>query len=467
MSWAGTPFAPAVDREVVQAVAVAAAAAGDAACLARLPALHATFDEPYRTLAGVVLELRTRYGYLDPNVLGAALEGRRLTRLAANGQQEELLPAQAVNLVFGTAVQPGQAAAYLDVLQADLELKRRDELRSRIRDIAAAHADQPERLYQEVGEAIRGARASGPALAGQHPAELLEIIPYARDLERQQVGTEFQGLDSGFQHVNYLCNGLDTGLFVVAAPPGEGKTTLVWQTCCQAALLNQAPVVFVSFEQSKRELRAKAVARLARLQYRHVLRGRLRANDPQEWPRVLEALQQYAQIGRNLTVVEGDDTTTVEAMRGLVAEKVARAGADRCLLGVDYLQIVPLAAEDAGRVTSPKDRVDLHVSALRRLARDLNASILCISSENRAGYAHKGLDVFKESGGIEYSADVAAVLTRDRAATAAAGAEYRVQDLNIVKNRNGECGVVKFKFYAKRAEFVETGRADLPSDLAD
>jgi replicative DNA helicase len=54
-------------------------------------------------------------------------------------------------------------------------------------------------------------------------------------------------------------------------------------------------------------------------------------------------------------------------------------------------------------------------------------------------------------------------LTRDRAAAAAAKGEYRVQDLNVVKNRNGECGVIKFKFYAARAEFVETGRAELPA----
>jgi replicative DNA helicase len=174
----------------------------------------------------------------------------------------------------------------------------------------------------------------------------------------------------------------------------------------------------------------------------------------------------YAETANHLTVVEGDDTTTIDVIREVATGKVARAGASRCLVAVDYLQVLPLAAGDAGRVTSPKDRVDLHVSALRRLGRDLNASVLCISSENRAGYRSKAMDVFKESGGIEYSSDIAAVLTRDKAASATATATatggYRVEDLNIVKNRNGECGVVKFKFYASRAEFVETERAELP-----
>jgi replicative DNA helicase len=74
--------------------------------------------------------------------------------------------------------------------------------------------------------------------------------------------------------------------------------------------------------------------------------------------------------------------------------------------------------------------------------------------------------VFKESGGIEYSSDVAAVLTGDETHPAAEGI-CRVENLNIIKNRNGERGVVKFQFYANRAEFVETGRKELAQEEAD
>lgn len=87
--------------------------------------------------------------------------------------------------------------------------------------------------------------------------------------------------------------------------------------------------------------------------------------------------------------------------------------------------------------------------------------MVCISSENRAGYKDKALSVFKESGGIEYSADIAAVMTKDKASSSS---EARVLDLNIVKNRNGECGVVKFKFLTGTARFVETGWTELAED---
>jgi replicative DNA helicase len=291
----------------------------------------------------------------------------------------------------------------------------------------------------------------------------MKVIPYARELEERQRGTEFLGLDSGFDHLNYLCNGLDVGLFVLAAPPGEGKTTLVWQVCCQAAQRNAAPVIFVSYEQSEQELRDKALARLGGLEYRHVRRGRLRSGDPEQWGRLLGALDEYAGFAPQLTIVEGGPDTTVEAVREVASAKMARLRADRCLIAIDYLQIIPLAEADAGRVTSSKDRVDLHVSALRRVARDLNAAVLSISSENRAGYKGKTLDVFKESGGIEYSADIAAVLTPEQAGPAAPG-NHRVENLTIVKNRNGERGVVKLHFYARQAKFVEVGREEYSED---
>jgi replicative DNA helicase len=235
--------------------------------------------------------------------------------------------------------------------------------------------------------------------------------------------------------------------------------------CCQVAALNKVPVVYVSLEQSKQELRAKALARLAKVQYRHLLRGRLQAGDPESWGKVLEALGQYAErVAPHLTVVEGDTTTTVAALREVIAGKLRQAGARRCLVAIDYLQILPLAPEEAGLVTCTKDKVDHHVSALRRLARDHNASVIAISSENRAGYGSKKMDVFKESGGIEYSADIAAVLKKEEQRAGAAKSDYVVEDLNIVKNRNGERGVVRFKFYAARAEFAETEKRELSEE---
>jgi replicative DNA helicase len=258
---------------------------------------------------------------------------------------------------------------------------------------------------------------------------------------------------------------LDTGLCILAAPPGAGKTTWAFQVACQAAAINRVPVIFISMEQSKEELRAKALARLSKLQYRHILRGRLRFDDPQDSERVLAAAKQYAlTVAPFLTIVEGDDMTTSETIYQEACVKLANANAERCLVVLDYLQILPSNTEDPRKSTSPKDRVDQQVSALRRVARNLRSPVLAISAENRAGYKSKKMDVFKESGGIEYSADIAIVLTPDSKSSDRSGNDSRAMDLNIVKNRNGERGVVKLKFYPQRAEFVETGKEALEDE---
>ena len=454
-------FVPAQDAEEMQAVVLAAAIQGDETCRGQLPQLHRGFEEPYRTIAAVVIEQMQAGGFLDANTVGAALEGRTLTRRDADGKTVALTAQQALGLICATPVSPGQADAYLPLLRGQLDAGRRAEFREQAQEAARQFGDDPDRLQREVEGLVAHARRDR---ADAHPPESLRLLPYFQQLVQAQQGTPFLGLDSGFPILNAITNGLDTGLWVVAAPPSMGKTTFVWQLCQQAASINQVPVLFVTLEQSEGELRAKALSRLSKINGRYIARGRLRRDDPQDVLRLQEAMRDYFLIGRHLTIVAGDDTTTVDAIGEAAAAKMARCGAGRCLVAIDYLQILPLARPDAGRVTSAKDRVDLHVSALRRLARQLDSPVVAISAENRAGYRSKQLDVFKESGGIEYSSDIAAIMTLDKAATRAAEGKHRVVDLNVVKNRNGELGVVKFKFYPERAEFIESEKGVLVDD---
>ena len=454
-------LSPIEDLEMIQAVVVSAAIQGHAVIRSQLPRVLEVFEEPFRTVAAVLQSKLSADEFVDRHAIGLALQGCRLTRLSADGKHVPLTTTQVMSLVLTNDLQPGQAEAYLEILQVRLQTNQAADLKQSALELAQMYGDRPDALLAEVERLATEARKRGVVGAGDHPSELLELIPYLQALTSRQTGGEFLGLDSGFSHFNNLCNGLDTGLAIVAAPPGAGKTTLSWQIGCQAAQANKVPVIFVSMEQSKDDLRAKALARLSRLLYRKILRGRLRLDNQQEMEMLLEAARQYALIASYLTIIEGDDTTTVDKIGEVAAAKLNEAGADRCLIIVDYLQVLPLKPTDGFRTTSTKDRVDLHVSALRRIARKLNSPVLAISSENRAGYKSKSLDVFKESGAIEYSADLAMVLTPDQRNVQGADSEFRPMDLNVVKNRNGERGVIKFKFYAKRAEFVETGKEDL------
>ena len=70
---------------------------------------------------------------------------------------------------------------------------------------------------------------------------------------------------------------------------------------------------------------------------------------------------------------------------------------------IDYLQLM---AAQSDRDTD-KQAVDRNVMSLRQLARDLKTPVFVISSLNRSSYSEGvALDAFKESGAIEYGADV-------------------------------------------------------------
>jgi replicative DNA helicase len=453
-------FSPAQDIEAVQAVVLAAVIDGDPEARGRLANLLSAFEEPYRTVAAAVGTRLAAGEFLDRNTVGNILAGLRLTRPSPGGRPQDLSVAQVFDLLFAGDTRPEKVKAYLDTLAERCAAKNKAEFRSQAADLVQAYDGEPDVLAAKMVEL---AASAGRADGVEFPSELDEVIPYVQRLAARQTGAPFLGLDSGFPLYNAICNGLDTGLTVLAAPPGRGKTTLLHQIACQAAERNEVPVIFVSMEQSKEELRAKALSRLSDVNYRHLLRGRLRADDPQDAERVLTAAKQYAvSISRQLTIIEGDDHTTIDKIGQAAAAKMAAAGARRCLVAVDYLQILPLAPLDSGRVTNTKDRVDLHVSALRRLARKLDSPVIAISAENRAGYKSKGLDVFKESGGIEYSADVALILTPTKQQDSAAKTEHRALDLCVVKNRNGETGLIHFKFYPQRAKFIESGKDSLP-----
>src|SRR3954447_12995682 len=129
-------FVLAQDAEEMQSVLLAAAIQGDETCRGQLPQLHRGFEEPYRTIAGVAIEQMSGGGLLDANTIRAALEGRKLTRRNADGKAVTLSAQQAIDLICATPVLPGQAIAYLPLLQDRLDAQRRAEFRDRSQEAA-------------------------------------------------------------------------------------------------------------------------------------------------------------------------------------------------------------------------------------------------------------------------------------------------------------------------------------------
>lgn len=216
-----------------------------------------------------------------------------------------------------------------------------------------------------------------------------------------------QGKDktTGFANLDEKAGGLYSGLYVLAAISSLGKTTLALQMADQIAAAGQ-DVIFFSMEQSRLEMVSKSLARMtaqanlkSAVTSLSIRRGYLPAQ-------VLTAQAQYkAQTGDRLSIVEGNFNCDLHFIGDYIRRYQQRTGTAPVVF-IDYLQILQPAADGKSK-GSKKDEIDLAITELKRMSRELDITIIVISSLNRANYLTPfAFESLKESGGIEYTADV-------------------------------------------------------------
>ena len=188
------------------------------------------------------------------------------------------------------------------------------------------------------------------------------------------------------------------GLYVIGATPAAGKTTFCWQLLHQLANKGET-CIYCSYEMSRLELFSKSFARElfmrdkdTKLTAAQIRRGATSA----ELERLIVDL---AENPIKFSVFELQDETVddlLKLLRPLCSDK-----AKAPVVCLDYLQIVPTSRE------STKLGVDDTVRKLKKFQRDTNTTFIVISSFNRPNYTQTvSFESFKESGNIEYTADV-------------------------------------------------------------
>lgn len=210
---------------------------------------------------------------------------------------------------------------------------------------------------------------------------------------------------TGFDNLDEKGGGLYPGLYVLAATSSLGKTTFALQLADQIAERGN-DVVFFSLEQSRLELVTKSLARITSelhpdksLTSLSIRRGAITD------PIAQEAYSEYVRrIGNRITIVEGNFNCTSAHVGRYLKRYIERTGA-RPVVFVDYLQI--LRPEQNDKRGGTKENVDDIITEMKRISRDLNITIVLISSVNRASYLFPiSFESLKETGSIEYTADV-------------------------------------------------------------
>lgn len=369
--------------------------------------------------------------------------------------------------ISGAAKDPNEA------LLADRE--------SFIQEVAAAERMQ-EAQQKEVEEAIKEEYKKTSAASSMQ--DFLDGITASTNTP--VISTGFYSLDE------ILDGGLYEGLYILGAISSLGKTTIALQLADNLAKQGQDVLIF-SLEMAKYELMAKSISRLTYLldedkmkcnakTTRGITAGaRYKNYNNAERALINKALAAYKEYAANIYIHEGIGNIGVEKVKEIVQKHISITG-NKPVVIIDYLQI--LAPHDMR--ASDKQNTDKAVLELKRLSRDCKLTVFAISSFNRESYKADGginkgkvsMTDYKESGALEYSADVLLGLEFMGAGSSDYNEKAEKQKnprnirLVILKNRNGKawesCGFKYyplFNFFEEEQGFIQTTEEDPFSDL--
>lgn len=285
---------------------------------------------------------------------------------------------------------------------------------------------------------------------------------FQKDVENMK---NYANRKTGFDNIDEL-QIFSPGLYVLGGLPALGKTTFAWQLLEQLAR-NGEKCIYCSYEMSKLELFSKSLARelFKNDRLTKITSAGIRRGDTSE--SVKSILSVFSNSTLDLQVMELQDQDVDSLLFELKKYCVDKAP----VIVLDYLQIVPIKATD----TSQKQAIDEIVRKLKNFQRDTNTTFIVISSFNRANYSQQvAFESFKESGNIEYSADVVwglqLYVTKNlREGTISKNREIieqakkaipRQVQLSCLKNRQGTNYQIFFNYYPANDYFEVCNEED-------
>jgi replicative DNA helicase len=323
----------------------------------------------YKPAHGAIYEsafaLHSRGEPVDP--VTVAEELRRASQLDQLGGRTTLLRIQASTPASANAAHYAQIVGELAVLRRLIETAGEiQEMAYAAEDAVDETLDRAEAAIFEVAE-----KRVTDSLVPLYPAleQTMNQLEALYDRESDIVGTA-----TGYHDLDAILLGLQPStLSIVAARPGQGKTSFALGLAQHVSVHGRKPVMFFSMEMGYLELTKRLLAAEARVPSRKLQTGRLGEH---EWPRVNQAVGRLAEAP---FFIDDNPHCTVMEMRAKARRIKARYG-DLGLIVVDYLQLM---TSHNKRIESRQVEVSELSRGLKILARELEAPVVCLSQLNR------------------------------------------------------------------------------------
>jgi len=252
------------------------------------------------------------------------------------------------------------------------------------------------------------------------------------------------GVPTRIRPLDHITGGMRAGeLFVLAARPGFGKTSLAMSIAVAAAVTERCPVAVFSLEMPRDAIIRRCVSSLAR--------APLIKPTAEERHRLMIALTKLVEAPLFI-----DDTPHCDIGSMVAKCRAAKVRHNIRVVVLDYLQLATSPGAD-NRV----QEVSVISRTLKVLAMELGVTVLALSQLSRAVESRVGdrtpmLSDLRDSGSIEQDADLVTFINRpafykgEEPPTGLVDAE-----LIVAKNRHGRIGRAMVKFCRETGSFID------------
>ncbi len=291
-----------------------------------------------------------------------------------------------------------------------------------------------------------------------------------------------------YQRIQEVLSGIRKGFYYgLAGPPRRGKTTLTLDMACRLAEQNDFPVLFYTWEQTRKTLAARLLGRDCYINPVTLLTE----VSPKEQKRLSllnKVIDKSDSYGNKLFIIECGRQDTIERIKAQAYNVMHEFRTDNIAIFFDYLQKIPLNKQ----YEDIRGQVNEASAQLADLSLQLACPVIAISSMDKEGckldekppsydefsstyFARPTMHNCVGGGDIEYDLDVALILSKDWVATknlqerlSLQGKEEKnkiipqidIINLHVDKNRDSsgeKSPTVQLAFFININKFVEVG----------
>jgi replicative DNA helicase len=256
-----------------------------------------------------------------------------------------------------------------------------------------------------------------------------------------------KGLSTGFIGLDEKTGGLHGGdLFILAARPSMGKTSLLLNIAYHVAVKLAQPVVIFSLEMSQSSLLTRMMCAAARVDCWRFQMGYLHADERKRLAIAAADLQDAP--------LHIDDSSATDPMSIRASLRRLDQRQKLGLVGIDYLQLMKPHSRHENRT----QEVTALSRSMKILAKDLGVPVVVLSQLSRANETRQGahrpqLSDLRESGAIEQDADLVAFIYREAVYKPMDESLVGKAELILAKARNGPIGKIDLVWLEQFTKF--------------